>query len=787
MGIFDKLKGKPANGEEQEKAPKKQKGFPIKVGKGGKKEKAPKKGKKQKGLIESMGLNESVASMGISQLEQLVESNDASAVRSLDDGYTVIVITEEMLKEQGLDPKSDDFGSFANAISSEHIQSFLLKNDLEAGVLTIIPDQETLDVLDEFSVLEDIVYKWGVIPHDVEDESTVVQLNNGATLGDLNVIASEALDLVLKNGKIVTADQADEEDDDLFDETDEDEDDVEEDLMDEDDDEDIMDDEDEDEDEDVFTEDYGPTDIDFDDEEDVPDDVPDDLFDDEDDFEDDEDVFDYDDEPVEVETIDDLDDDLDDVLGDLDDIDTDLDDADEYELQTEEEGQAMITGVLAREFQNDELGVHIPADPFNHQFGDVEPILFNEKPNDNSSLAQVVAKMRQDANVQILNKHNANIQSLRSHYQNGLANAHDRLIQNLDHKNTKTPYGEKYAQINESKAESESRADEIIARERESLNEKYNERRTSYGERAKQEALSRFDDDYKEQHEKEKQLLGDEVYNTIQLGYDSELSDLYDERRTVAKRLFDQMTTQLLLELQKMFQASMEEEHRMYEEFSQRIDAYARENYTDEVLRAKALATQQRQHHEADEVRAEYEEMLTTKRRQLEEMERKANARIQELERSHSTTIKDTVADYKRQISRQEATIQELREDQRSMQDRLMKLDGEKDAEYANRLKTAGDTIESQRKQLEYEQQRTDKQGKQSIVMTIGMIVVGISLGLIMGFLIGAGNDSNNAPVANQQQPQGAVSMMREDTTELESVLDSAFNTLFIDDSTIVG
>lgn len=791
MGLFDRKKEAKPQVEEQESTEEKgSKGLfggkskKPKKSKGDKKEKKQKKGKKQKGLIESMGLNEAVASMGISQLEDLVESGDLSAVRSLSDGYTVLVITEEMLQKQGLDVKSADFGSFANAINSEHIQSFLLKNDLEAGVLTIIPDQETLDVLDEFSILEDMIYKWGIIPHDVDDDSTVVQLNNGANLGDLNMIASEAFDLVLQGGKIYTPEQLDEED--ILDEDIESDDDEDESVTQDDD---LLDDDDEEL--DVYTDDYGPAEVDFPEdlpEEDFPSDVPDESFGD------DEDVFDFNDE--EPASIEDESSDLDDILENMDDLDADLSDLDDdssedledYELQTEEEGRQMITSVLAREFQNDELGVVIPADPFNHQFGDVEPILFNETPNDDSSLARVVAQMRHDANVEILNVHNTHMQALRSHYQNGLADAHDRLVQSLDHKNVKTGFGRKFNTITTNRAEKEELADELISRNKEELNQTYVARRSEFGERAKNEALAKFDDQNKSIHEKEKQALNEEVYSSIQLSYDEEVSNLYDERRSTAKQIFDSVTTKLLLELQKMFADKLQQEHDMYDRFRQSIDAYTRENYSDEVLRAKALATQQRQHHEADDVRAEYESMLTAKQRQLEEAERKAADRVREMENSHSTAVKETVADYKRKVSRQETEIEELKNDQRALQDKLIKLDVDKDAEYANRLKTASDTIDSQRAQLEFEQGRTDKQGKQNIIVLAGILIGGIALGLIMGFLVGTGDTAPTevAPGPTTQQ-EGTVSYLQEDTTKLDESVNGLYNTLFADDPTLVG
>lgn len=837
MGIFDRFKGgrskdedaqNNSNNEEEvdvqeeteEEQPKKKRGGLFGLFN---------RNKKETGIIESMGLNEAVASMGLSVLDDIVQSNEDSAVRELDEGYTVVALTEEMLQDMDVDTKSADFGSFANAIASEHIESLLLENDLHNGVLVIIPDRDTLDILDEFSFLEDTAYRWAVIPIDIDDDSTAVLLDNGATLGDLNIIADDDIQLVLQDGQILTEEQAEQ-----FSQDEPEEDyDNDDDIASFDDDSDL--DDDFDADEDVFS------DI-FDDDEDDVDSFNDDFdtgFDDDgfDDFsdepadsgiievdvesDDDDDIDAYDeavryeelygdpnaefkDRALEMEDDDDdfdfdLDDDLDDDFDDDDYMDDDLDDliddddSDSIELQSPEEGREMIEGVLDREFHNDELGLSLKGDAFNQQFSDVHVIKFDEELLDDSSLSHTVSEMRRDANTRLASLHNSNLQKLRSHYQNGLSDIHDKLVDMLDYEDSETAFGERYDEILSDRETQEERADELVARGRDELDKEYDEKRDAFADRARREALSKFDDQNKEQHELEKRRMGDEVDTNIALEFDSELSDLYEERQNVATRIFDKMTTRLLIEIQKLHEENMAHEQELYEEFHTEIDAYVRENYTDEVLRAKALATQQRQHHEADEVRSEYEQMLASKQRQLEEAESKADAELRKLENSHSKAIQETVSEYKRQVSKREDEIQELRKDTSKLQDRIVAIGREKDEEYSQRLRTNEDTIESQRKQIEYEQERADKQGRQSSLMLMGMVVVGVALGLIGGFLIGAQREEpmQQAPGAGNQM--GAINLVLDDegveSTDVlsyDDALTNTFNALFAHDDTLV-
>ena len=812
MGLFDRFKKKGSEGDEQEldeletqeeivedETPKKKRKGIAGIFS---------RNKQEKGIVESMGLNEAVASMGISVLEGIVESGDPSAVRELDEGYTVIALTEEMLQSMDVDTKSSDFGTFANAISSEHIESLLLENDLNNGVVVLIPDRDTLDILEEFSFLEDTAYRWAIIPFDIDDDSTAILLENGATLGDLNYIADNETELFVRNGEIVTDGDVEEEDN-SFDSVDEDpfsgdviggDDFADSDPFGEDDDDvfaGIFDDDDVE----TTTEPYMVVDVESDDDDNLTEyekaQREEELYGDpnaefkqhqseEPAIEDEDDLFDFDygdDDDFDDYDLDELDD-----LGDFGDVDDDIDDLIddsniEDERQDVDDAYEMMVNVLDREFHNDELGLSIKGDAFNQQFGDIQVVQFDDEPLDDGELSLTVSEMRRDANTRLKSLHSTNLQKLRSHYQNGLSDIHDKLVEILDYKDSGTAFGERYTAISNDRDDQLDVADDLVAQNRELLDRKYEEQREAYGERAKVEALSKYDDQNKSRHELEKRNLGEEVETKIELEFDAELADLYDERRSVAKRIFDKMTTGLLLEIQKIHEENMAHEHELYEKFHADIDAYTRENYTDEVMRARAIATQQRQHHEADDVRKEYEQILATKQAQLQEAEAKADAELRKLENSHSKAIQETVADYKRQVAKREDEIRELRENSNKLQNRLVEIGKEKDEEYAQRIRTNNDVIESQRDQIAYEQERADKQGRQSGIILAGMVIVGLAVGLLGGFLLGA---QRNEPV--QQAPANTVLLLENDSVNaIDDLLNQTFNQLFEHDATLVS
>src|SRR5699024_9685479 len=106
----------------------------------------------------------------------------------------------------------------------------------------------------------------------------------------------------------------------------------------------------------------------------------------------------------------------------------------------------------------------------------------------------------------------------------------------------------------------------------------------------------------------------------------------------------------------------------------------------------------------------------------------------------------------------------ELRENSNKLQNRIVEIGKEKDEEYSQRLRTNNDVIESQREQIEYERERADKQGRQSGIILVGMVIVGLALGLIGGFLLGAQRNEPVQQAPADQAQYGTVLLLENDS-----------------------
>ena len=734
MGLFTK-KGKEAKGDAQvavleKKESKLKQKKPAKAKKslfGGK--------KKDVTLLERMQLEESVAAASLDVVQELAEIGE-SAVRETEEGLLIIVITNEMLEQAGLDPAGEEFGSFAQALRSETIESIALSNDLEAGVIGLIPSKETLISLDEFDFVHDIEFRWALVPFDLGDDDRLTVLDSTVHVDRLMEMANNPeIQIAIKNGEVVEAeaeyDEADNApdgdgvDDDEFDnELDE-------------------------------TPVYGTQadDDDFDEIDDFDDD-----FDEIDDFDDDE-AFD---EPV-FEATDNLDDEFD-VEDDqsygtaydqddmpYDDTDTVSDDSfiEEDEGLTAEETREVITQAATHGFNNTELGLAIDMTKFDDYFNVVNIAKFDTARTDNSELQNVLSKLRQDANVELERFHQDNIQSLRNKFTTSMRDIHNKLVESLDHKDEQTTYGRRHYEIESDYDDAMGDLDRRVAGETAGINKLYNEQREEYAENAKREALAVYDSRYRDERNRKIESAKDFITTDLKTTRDTELGELYKDRRTVAQRLFDKAMTALLQKLQEEHQSISQKELQMYDAFRKSMDVYLRKHFADEVLRAKAEAEKLKQSHEAERVRAEYEQMLMTKTRALGEADELARENLRKLEVTHKEQIDHVKADYERRIEREQRENQNLREMLQDANASNGKIGEQKEEEVKHRMNMYKDALEAKERELAYANERANTAQKPMKMVFGAVAVVMLAAGIIFGFMFGT-NSMQIAPASTE-------------------------------------
>lgn len=731
MGLFDKLgAGKKSKKDDQIIDEQKQQ-------KQSKKEKSKKGGKEKKGrfggkkkevtLLERMQLDESVADSAVSVLQDLVEIGD-SAVREVDEGIMIVAFTNQMLEDsESLDPKGEEFGSFAEALRSESIESIALQGDLENGVVGIIPSSETLSALDEFDFVHDLEFHWALVPFDITDDDQLTVFDTKVPISRLVQMANnQSIGLSITNGEVVETEGSvsQTQDDDGLDYEDEEENDFVDDSS-----------------EEVVVSD-NDDELEFDDEPVAEDD---DSFDDFDDF-DDENEVETDDEFDTDESFDDTSFDDGDELDVDDSFDDDFSVEDEEETYSPEESKDVITKAAHHTFNNTELDLRVDMTRFDNFFDSIQFATFEvPKSVGDNQLQAVLAKMKENANVEIQRFHQNSIQGLRNEYLSNMTDVHSKLVDALDHKNPNMKYGKRANQIETEYDQAMDDIDRLIANEVSKITQEYNEDREEYAENAKREAYAIYDNNHRDAKNRRIEVVKDQVRTDVKTTRDTQLGELYQDRRNVAQRLFDKAESALTRNLQEKYQAIAQKELEMYDKFRKNMDLFLRTHFSDEVLRSKAQAEQLRQAHEADRVRQEYDQILLSKTREVEEADKLARKRLAQLEETHKEDIDQVKADYSRLLDREKKENEELRRLLSESNKANMSIGEQKDKEVAHTMKMLEDQVKATQRELEYANQRANSAQKPVKFIIGAVAAITLALGIIAGFLFGA-NTTQIAP-----------------------------------------
>lgn len=663
--------------------------------------------RKSKTLISRMGLSDAVASMGLNVLSEMM--HEPSAVRLLDDGYTVVVLTEDMLIDSGLQPGDESFGSFAEALRSEQIKSLLLQKDLNNNKIVIIPDADSLDLLDEFSFAREIDFKWGLVPVDITDDSEVTITDSTVRLSDLINISNNETPIHQKADGSIVVGESDEDvlansdvdvDPEVFDETD------------------VPEDGGDDSEFETLTDEEYPTD------EEPNDEIMDDTFEVTDGFD-----FGGDDDqmpPVE-----------DDFPTNDQELDPELDDS-VLEHMDETNAKELVDEVISREFYNDELGIKVDPKLFDLHFDnkDTKLALFNETPLDDSELSRHVAKMHADANIEMTKFHNDNIQELRSIYNLAMSKSHDSLVDMLNYNDESTDYGKRYTALQENREAALNAFEDIALAERQRIENEYNIKRDKFGQRAYDDAVHKYDDLYLNDNELLKTKREEQMRSEVNAESDAHISDMYAERRIVARRMYDKASTSILVKLQQQYKEMVAREIQFQDSFRNDIDKYIRENYANDVMRNKALAEELRQKHKADEVRQEYMVMLKAKEDELAQAKISAESEIADLRNKHQTDLSNTIAEWTRKVEEANEQNVDLKKSVTTLQTQLSTMDREINSKYQAQIETGQNQIKALTDQLAYAEERTAKAGRLQMVIIVAVAIAAIALGLVGGFLM---------------------------------------------------
>ena len=413
------------------------------------------------------------------------------------------------------------------------------------------------------------------------------------------------------------------------------------------------------------------------------------------------------------------------------------DDDDEEEWTSSEEvidGDAVHESI-ARRFTSEDLELLVELDPFDQQFSaDTPPIRFYIETDVSDWLGQQVAVLQEQANVSLEEFHLSRVAALRQTYV-GLCSVHaDRVLQQVDVNNSETRFGRLLENAKQRHALATEGRDAKINERQVALRKAFEQRM----EEAAEAAAARERAIYRERHgatlENDLALVPSKIEQEQARIYDDERRRSLELREQQATMHMEQGVTRILNSLAEQYDRDIEDGLALREKWQQRISDFLDQHRKEDVDRVAVLKEKLDRDDEVSRVR---EEAARERASYQHEAEVKLQALSSELERTRKSSAAH--------LASREAELEGLltSERQRTDAERERAAQAEETAveKAKDRFQTRVSELEATNQGLRDDLDRTEssaaRQSKILIVLVVILALLGAMVGLIVGLLWG--------------------------------------------------
>lgn len=404
-----------------------------------------------------------------------------------------------------------------------------------------------------------------------------------------------------------------------------------------------------------------------------------------------------------------------------------------------------------RVFASGDLGLIVSADPFDMHFVNTneltllsenrpEQIMLTDGQYVPDDLNIRLNAMSKAANTRLVNIHNNNVLQMRSRYLN-LIEGYCETIEaklNLD-KNTEPA---------DLKKKAEDERDARLARKESEAQDRLREIEENWKadiERARTEAANdaeaRFKRTHEMKHNADKQAALLEVEDDIQREFNEKLRQINEGRRKAAAELLSQGISEALETLSEEYHDVLEHEKLEYERAENEINSFLAGNREDEIKRVEILSEHMEQKSLADRVREDMESRISVMTKEFETIEKTLKASVDSAEASKKQAL--DVAD--KSWNERMDIIRRENDDLHKQVDRLQnaKSDYEKDLESRYKQKIAD--LEDDAKRWEKRADMSNRMQSSTSSMMVGVAIVAVIASIAVGFIIGEVVSSKSA------------------------------------------
>ena len=418
--------------------------------------------------------------------------------------------------------------------------------------------------------------------------------------------------------------------------------------------------------------------------------------------------------------------------------DTDEGGYDEYNDITAED----LDNFVVRHFYSSDLGLEVSTEPFDAQFvHDNQYIPFNTN-RGTGWLNEYLDNMSRDANTRMERMRQEHIYSLRTQYMNSIQDACAKIEKTLSTEDDETQFGKMKFAIERSRQVNMENIDTSIQVKKEQLEESWQNKLQQVGAEASAAAIQQYIDRYGKGHDSDVFNLESREKDEIERDYQNSMRRLNEDRRIEASKMLDAAVNETLSVLTQVYLEMMQAEKVEYLRLQNEMTRFVDEHRKDEKARIEALAENNRQVKQANEVRKEYAAKIKTMSAEFDMRKVALQADIEAMQRKHDDEIALAEKKYAEEVANYKSEIEQLKSELQKAKDDYVNLHDTMDSQYGKQMDDLKNELELREDNMGHV---VDTHKKTLLIMTfliIAAAVAALGVGYILGTWISVNTKS---------------------------------------------
>jgi len=408
------------------------------------------------------------------------------------------------------------------------------------------------------------------------------------------------------------------------------------------------------------------------------------------------------------------------------------DDEDDYEDITEE----FVNDFVIRNFYSDDLGLEVSTEPFDLQFlhGNAY-VPFNEN-RGSGWLNEYLSNLAKDANTRMERMHNENLFRMRERYMRIIQGHCENIQKSLDISDDSTQYGKMRFAIEQNKSDNYDQIETSIADKRTHLENSWEAKLAQVGETAAAEARQQYIDRHITAHENDLLNLETREKDEIERDYQNSMKRMNDDRRLEASKLLDLAINETLKEMSDLYLKVLRDEKKEYTRLQNEMTRFIDDNRKDEKARIEAIAEQNRQVKQANEVRKEYTAKIKALSAEFDVKKTSLQADIDRMKKEHDIELGNYEAAWKEKVNAERTKNEDLQRQLDELMNKYADLDSAKKAEYEARINTFEQERASWKEELDHVVSVHNRSSKITIFLIIAILLASMGIGFIFGTIL---------------------------------------------------